>query len=106
MEKLESDIERKLCIAIRKEGGACLKLINQGKRHFPDRTIGLPGGFIAFAECKRNTKDGVLRTGQKRWRRILQKRLGFPYFTVRTQADINKILVAYRRYYDKHCADR
>jgi hypothetical protein len=50
---IEADFEREVVKWAEGEGGRALKLKMENERGFPDRTIILPGGFIAFAELKR-----------------------------------------------------
>lgn len=48
----EKDIERKLTIAVREEGGICPKFVSPGTNGMPDRLVLLPDGHMAFVELK------------------------------------------------------
>jgi hypothetical protein len=47
---LESSIERRFAAEVRRRGGECLKL---GQDGWPDRIVLLPGGKVLFIELKR-----------------------------------------------------
>ena len=66
MNKLEKEIEAKLCKMVRQHGGLCLKWVCPGWSGVPDRIIVLPGGRVLFAETKR-PKGGRLSPLQKWW---------------------------------------
>jgi hypothetical protein len=72
---LESCVETYLVNRTEQRGGVALKLKWMGGIGFPDRTILLPGGKIAFAEVKRpiGGRKGPL---QDYWRNLLRN-LGF-----------------------------
>lgn len=93
---MENQIERLLVKEIEKMGGKCLKLVNQGANNFPDRTILLPGAYIALAECKDKGKD--LRETQQWYRDEVLMPLGFKVFRVRTIEDIEQIKQHYNHY--------
>jgi hypothetical protein len=67
--------------------GYCLKLKWLGGVGFPDRTILLPGGRIAFAELKR-PKGGRKGPLQGWWREMLHK-LGFKCEFLKTIAEVD-----------------
>ena len=48
----ESVIESRLCKAVERAGGRCLKWVSPGTPGVPDRIILMPGGQIYFAELK------------------------------------------------------
>lgn len=48
----EKDIEKKLTIAVREEGGICPKFVSPGTNGMPDRLVLLPDGHMAFVELK------------------------------------------------------
>ena len=66
----EKDIERYLCQRAQARGGAAYKLILFTGAGFPDRTVLLPGGRIAFIECKAPGKKPT--TLQTAWLTKLQ----------------------------------
>jgi hypothetical protein len=49
----ESDIERRLRLAVEDLGGECWKFVSPGNNGVPDRLCLLPGGRIIFVEVKR-----------------------------------------------------
>lgn len=89
----ESKIEIKLVKRIKQLGGYCPKLIMVGKRNFPDRTILLSGGYIAFAECKGEGKE--LRKTQSWFSRKVLIPLGFKVYKVINEKDIEDIVNDY-----------
>ena len=84
---LEKEIERKLVLIIKKHGGRCEKLVNVGMKGFPDRTVLLPDGKIAFVETKR-PKGGRYSAMQDKWRDWLRD-LGFLYFRIKDMEDLD-----------------
>lgn len=59
----EKLIEKKLCAAVKRLGGAAIKIWCASFTGMPDRLILLPGGRVAFTELK--STGGVLRPRQK-----------------------------------------
>ena len=49
---IEKQIENKLTMAVKKNGGIALKLVCPSFAGMPDRLILLPDGHIGFAELK------------------------------------------------------
>ena len=49
---LEKMIEKKLLLAVRGNGGMCLKFVSPGMDGMPDRLVLMPGGRLAFVELK------------------------------------------------------
>ena len=58
---LEKDIESYLCKEIKRLGGTAYKFTSPGRRSVPDRLCVLPGGVIAFIECKAPGKEPTER---------------------------------------------
>lgn len=52
MGKPEAAVENYLVDLIETNGGFIRKMIYQGRKDAPDRLVVLPGGFVAFCECK------------------------------------------------------
>jgi hypothetical protein len=63
---LESELERDVVDWAKDQGGRALKLELFSERGFPDRTIVLPGGRIAFPELKRRKGSTKRYEQQKR----------------------------------------
>jgi predicted xylose isomerase-like sugar epimerase len=93
---LENKIEKELIKQIAAQGGAALKLKLADGGGFPDRSIFLPGNYFAVAECKRLGKE--LDPLQTRFKKELFEPLGFRFYSVRTKADIQKIISDYHAY--------
>lgn len=70
----ETAIENYLVAGVEAKGGKCIKLIDQGRRGFPDRTVLMPGAQIIFVETK--TADGHVESWQNRYHKTLHD-LGF-----------------------------
>jgi hypothetical protein len=76
----ESDFEREVQEWAKTEGGRALKLKMENERGFPDRTIILPYGVIAFAELKRARGSSKKYEQQKRmveWLQAMSLPAGF-----------------------------
>jgi len=71
---LEKSVEGECVRQAQRQGGLALKIILVGRIGFPDRTVLLPGGRIAFLELKRPGKSP--RKMQDWWLDELN-RLGF-----------------------------
>ena len=76
MPRLESEFEKEVVRWVKEQGGMALKLKNE-ERGFPDRTIILPQGFIAFGELKRAGTSSKKYHMQEVWVNTLKK-FGFP----------------------------
>ena len=76
---IEKQIENKLTMAVKKNGGIALKLVCPSFAGMPDRLILLPDGHIAFAELKAPGK--LPRPLQLSRHRLLQ-RLGFKVYVI------------------------
>lgn len=84
----ERVIEAYLAKEVRRRNGLALKL--SGDPGFPDRTIVLPDGRIAFAELK--TATGVLSATQKRWIRWLEGR-GHRVTVIRSREEVDQFVM-------------
>lgn len=71
---IEKDIEDAVIAWVESQGGRCVKLKDE-ERGFPDRTIFLPGGIVAFVELKRPKRNKTYYM-QKIWAERLSS-LGF-----------------------------
>jgi len=71
---LESVVEKDLVDGVGEKGGLCCKLVDQGRRGFPDRTVLMPGADIIFVETK--APNGKLASWQARYHTALRQ-LGF-----------------------------
>lgn len=85
----EGPIEQYLREKVKKYGGECIKLESPPKG-IHDRLVILPGGFIAFVECKRPV-CGVLANLQRFWAtRILE--LGQRSYLVETRQAVDELI--------------
>ena len=76
---LEQKIEKYFVSSCERIGLPTEKLVLQGRRGFPDRTVLLPGGSPIFVEFKRS--GGRLSEPQKFWQaRLLD--LGYEYHQI------------------------
>jgi hypothetical protein len=71
---LESIVEKDLVDGVGEKGGLCCKLVDQGRRGFPDRTVLMPGSQVIFVETK--APNGKLQPWQKRYH-VALRLLGF-----------------------------
>jgi hypothetical protein len=83
----EVTIENYLVACVEARNGICLKLTAFPIVGWPDRTILLPGGRVAFAELKRpiGGRKGKL---QPYWRNLL-RRFGFKCEFLRTKDEVD-----------------
>lgn len=72
---LEDEVEKLICEWAEDEGGDALKLVIDGERGFPDRTLFMPGGIIAIGEIKK--PRGGRRSEQQKRRVARLRALGF-----------------------------
>lgn len=75
----EKHVEQALTRAVKAAGGKCYKFTSPGTAGVPDRLIILPGGRVAFAECKAPGQQ-LRPLQQHRANQI--KQLGIPVYTV------------------------
>lgn len=90
MVRLESAIERDWCHRAAKLGYRSLKLVDQGNRGFPDRTVFGQNGEIFFIEFKRDEHE-ELKPHQRDYARELRAR-GFEVLTIWSQDQTTKLL--------------
>ena len=76
---IEKQIENKLTMTVKKNGGIALKLVCPSFAGMPDRLILLPDGHIGFAELKASGKKP--RPLQLSRHRLLRE-LGFPVYVI------------------------
>lgn len=74
---VESELEREVAEWAKTEGGRALKLKIENERGFPDRTIILPYGVIAFPELKR-PRGSTKKYEQQKQMVAWLKSMGFP----------------------------
>lgn len=79
MNKLESEIERKLCNYVKSAGGICWKFVSPGTVGVPDRIVLLPIGKIIFVELK---QEGKRMRAMQRHRREQLEALGFTVLVI------------------------
>ena len=87
---LENKVEDRLVLRVEAAGGLCLKLKLCSAVGWPDRTILLPGGRIAFAELKRPV--GGRRGPLQGWWRATLQRLGFRCEFLKTFQEVEDFL--------------
>lgn len=89
MNKIEKELEAYLVAEWHKVGGRALKLIEVGRRGFPDRTLMLESGKIAFVELK--TPTGKVSTSQAR--RIDELReMGLNVYLVTSREEVDRVI--------------
>ena len=86
---VEADIEAEFVEYAEARGCIPLKLVIQGKRGWPDRTVLCPGGKILFLEFKR--PDGKLSRQQQHYINLLRVK-GFKIYVTYTVKDAARIL--------------
>lgn len=86
---LESVVEKKLTLEVKKRGGWAVKFQSPGLNGVPDRLVLFPGGRIAFVELKAPGKK--LRPLQEK--RVKQlKELGFLVYVIDSLEMIGGVL--------------
>lgn len=93
MTLLEEDIENHFVRLMTQAGLRALKLMPEGVRGWPDRTVPLPGAGLVLVEFKKPDED--LRPDQKRMKKWLT-RLGFEYYEVKSKAEADRLAEAIR----------
>ena len=86
----EESVETRLRKAVKARGGLCVKLNPVGVVGIPDRLVLLPGGVVAFVECKK-PKNGRVARLQFWWRDKLVE-MGFLHRFVWTKEDVDKLM--------------
>ena len=87
---LESDLEQEVVEWARSQGGRAVKLKAENERGWPDRTIFLPCGFIAFVELKR-AKGSTKKYEQQKRTIAWLKAGGFPAAFCETLDDVKEL---------------
>ena len=83
---IEASLESSLFLGVRKLGGKCLKM---NIKHWPDRQVLLPGGYVCFVEVK--APGEVPRKGQLgRHKKI--RELGFPVLVIDNRLTLTQTL--------------
>lgn len=85
----ESAVENYLVAGVEAKGGKCPKLVDIGRRGFPDRTVLMPGAQLVFVELK--TIGGVLDPWQRRYHKLLRD-LGFRVEVLWTCVQVDEFL--------------
>ena len=86
---IEKQIENKLTMAVKKNGGIALKLVCPSLAGMPDRLILLPDGHVGFAELKApGKKPRPLQLARHR----LLRELGFKVYVIDDIAQIGGML--------------
>lgn len=88
--ELEQKLEDRCVAKVEARGGQALKLVLLGLMGFPDRTLLMPGGRIAFCEFKRAIVGRASRQ-QGFWRDVLVG-LGFTVRFVDSDVEFDEIL--------------
>ena len=86
---IEKQIENKLTMTVKKNGGIALKLVCPSFAGMPDRLVLLPDGVIAFVELKAPGKKP--RPLQEARHRLL-RRLGFKVYVIDSEEQIGGML--------------
>ena len=86
----EKTLEPRFCAIIERAGGMARKLVAISFTGWPDRTILLPGGVVAFVEFKSTGKK--LRARQEIVKAWLIKN-GFRYYVVDTEESLQAALL-------------
>jgi hypothetical protein len=90
----EENIERYFCEQVKIIGGIAEKVTVIGARGFFDRLAVLPGGKILLVEIKK-PKGGRVSPHQIR-RHMAYRALGVVVAVVKTRAEVDRLLAAYR----------
>ena len=86
----EESVETHLFRKVKAARGLCIKLNPMGVVGIPDRLVLLPGGRLAFVECKK-PKNGRVARLQFWWRDKLVE-MGFPHRFVWTKEDVDGMM--------------
>jgi hypothetical protein len=85
----ENKVENYLVERVHVKGGACPKLVDIGRKGFPDRTVLMPKSKIIFVETK--TIDGHVEPWQARYHKMLRG-LGFRVEVLWTCVQVDEFL--------------
>lgn len=86
---LESKIENKLEIEVKKRGGMALKFVSPGLAGVPDRIVLMPKGKVAFVELKAPGKK--MRVLQLKRKKQLET-LGFKVYLIDSFKAVNDFI--------------
>jgi len=86
---LESKIENKLKIEVKKRGGMALKFVSPGLAGVPDRIVLMPKGKVAFVELKAPGKK--MRILQLKRKKQLET-LGFKVYLIDSFKAVNDFI--------------
>lgn len=86
---LESKIENKLKIEVKKRGGMALKFVSPGLAGVPDRIVLMPKGKVAFVELKAPGKK--MRALQLKRKKQLET-LGFKVYLIDSFKAVNDFI--------------
>ncbi|MEY8762499.1 MULTISPECIES: VRR-NUC domain-containing protein [Clostridium] len=86
---LESKIENKLKIEVKKRGGMALKFVSPGLAGVPDRIVLMPKGKVAFVELKAPGKK--MRVLQLKRKKQLET-LGFKVYLIDSFKAVNDFI--------------
>ena len=90
---LENTVEEHLVKSVEAHGGRCPKLVDIGRRGFPDRTVLWPDAhgarMIQFIETK--CPDGTVKPWQKRYHQDLRD-MGFLVFVIWTKEQVDSYI--------------
>ncbi len=92
---LEHEVEDYLVSEAARHGGAALKLRPATGRGFPDRTLILHDGWVAFVEVKR-PKGGRFAKHQAEWAESLCD-IGHRFYLVSTREEVDEIFSDYKQ---------
>jgi hypothetical protein len=92
MGRLETPIEDYLVERVEARGGRCPKLVDMGRRGFPDRSPMWPGAEIHFIETK--CEGGDVKPWQKRYHADLRS-MGFKVFVLWTKELVDVYIEAH-----------
>lgn len=91
----EALVEKYLVDSVVSRGGECYKLTPPPKG-IQDRLVLLPGGFIAFVECKR-PKGGITSEIQK-FRAERTRILGQKHYQINTLTEVDALIQEWRSF--------
>ena len=86
MGKAETTVEDYLVERVEARGGRCPKLVDLGRRGFPDRSPMWPGGIMHMVELK--CIGGVVKPWQRRYHADLRSQ-GFLVFVIWTKDQVD-----------------
>ena len=86
----EESVEFRLRKAVKARGGLCIKLNPMGVVGIPDRLVLLPGGVVAFVECKK--PKGAKAARLQVWWCDKLRAMGFRSVFVWTKEDVDELM--------------